>query len=68
MMLSVEEVGVVLGFLDLVPLTGRNQAKNLSIVCAKLEAYRDAKVNAELSAKFTPKPASNDEDEPKEEG
>ena len=65
MMLTVEEVGVVLGFLDLVPLTGRTQAKNLSIVCAKLESYRDARVDAELSSKFAPKPANDSETEEK---
>ena len=62
-MLNVEEVGVVLGFLDLVPLTGRNQAKNLSIVCAKLEVYRDMLVEAELTAKFAPKPANDSVEE-----
>jgi len=67
MMLTVEEIGAVLGFLDTVTLTGRNQARNLSIVCAKLEAYRDKMVEVELSAKFAPPPSANDEDKPKEE-
>ena len=62
MMLRVEEIGVVLGFLDVVPVTGRRQAKNLSIVCAKLETYRDRLVNAELASRFAPKPANDPDD------
>ena len=70
MMLNVDEVGAVLGFLDTVVVTGRNQARNLSIVCAKLEAHRDRLVDAELRTKFAPPPApiaDNDDDKDLEE-
>ena len=60
-MLGVEEVNVLLNFLEVVPVTGRTNAKNLSIICAKLEAYRDRVVEAELAARFAPPPSAGED-------
>ena len=61
-MLNIQEVGIALAFLDKVTTTGRNQAKNLTVICDKLEEYQNRLVQAELAAQFTPPPANDDED------
>ncbi len=54
-MLNVQEIEVLLAFLERVPTTGYKEARNLSGLAGKFEQLRAAQVNAELSKQFAPK-------------